>query len=197
MSMSTTLKEPAAPARPRPAGCARPGAPPASLALVLLIVALWEAAVRLLQVSAFVVPAPSAHRRRAVRTPGRAVQASLVTGAEILYGFLCSCVVGIALALLVDRYAWFGRASYPLIVLFQNVPKIALAPLLILWFGYDLLPKIALIVIMAFFPVTEHAGGPALGRRQPDVAAAVHRRDAGPDHGAREDPVLAAGPWRA
>ena len=121
---------------------------------MLLIVALWEAAVRLLQVSAFVVPAPSAIVAVLFERQDELFQASLVTGAEILYGFLCSCVVGITLALLVDRYAWFGRASYPLIVLFQNVPKIALAPLLILWFGYDLLPKIALIVIMAFFPVT-------------------------------------------
>ncbi|AUT48515.1 ABC transporter permease [Achromobacter sp. AONIH1] len=155
MSMSTTLKEPAAPARPasgRLRQAWRAALP--SLALVLLIVALWEAAVRLLQVSAFVVPAPSAIVAVLFERQDELFQASLVTGAEILYGFLCSCVVGITLALLVDRYAWFGRASYPLIVLFQNVPKIALAPLLILWFGYDLLPKIALIVIMAFFPVT-------------------------------------------
>ena len=95
----------------------------------------------MLQVSAFVVPAPSAIVAVLFERQDELFQASLVTGAEILYGFLCSCVVGIALALLVDRYAWFGRASYPLIVLFQNVPKIALAPLLILWFGYDLLPR--------------------------------------------------------
>jgi len=61
---------------------------------------------------------------------------------------------GIVIALAIERFVWFGQACYPLIVLFQNVPKIALAPLLILWFGYDLLPKILLIVIMAFFPIT-------------------------------------------
>ena len=51
------------------------------------------------------------------------------------------------------RFERFGRALYPLIVLFQNVPKVALAPIFILWFGYDLAPKIVLIVVIAFFPV--------------------------------------------
>ena len=51
------------------------------------------------------------------------------------------------------RFERFGRALYPLIVLFQNVPKVALAPIFILWFGFDLAPKIVLIVVIAFFPV--------------------------------------------
>ncbi|RIQ12732.1 ABC transporter permease subunit [Bordetella avium] len=125
-----------------------------SIMLVVLILAVWEVCVWVLDVSAFVLPAPSSIFAVLLERQAELMQASLVTGAEILYGFVYSCIVGIAVALLVDRFAWFGRASYPLIVLFQNVPKIALAPLLILWFGYDLLPKVALIVIRAFFPVT-------------------------------------------
>ncbi len=148
--------QPQVPSAPRVAGkirCAVGSAMP-SVVLVLLILAAWEACVHVLDVPAFVVPAPTDIAAVLVERQAELFQASLVTGAEILYGFLYSCLVGVAIALLVDRFAWFGRASYPLIVLFQNVPKIALAPLLILWFGYDLLPKIALIVIMAFFPVT-------------------------------------------
>src|SRR5215471_392604 len=55
--------------------------------------------------------------------------------------------------LVILRFERFGRALYPLIVLFQNVPKVALAPIFILWFGFDLAPKIVLIVVIAFFPV--------------------------------------------
>jgi len=71
----------------------------------------------------------------------------------VLFGFVLSAVVGIAVALVIVRFERFGRALYPLIVLFQNVPKVALAPIFILWFGYDLAPKILLIVVIAFFPV--------------------------------------------
>ena len=85
------LKNPRAPASRRLRQAWRAALP--SLALVLLIVALWEAAVRLLQVSARGAGAVG-HRRRAVRRQDELFQASLVTGAEILYGFLCSCVVG-------------------------------------------------------------------------------------------------------
>src|SRR6201999_2459498 len=79
--------------------------------------------------------------------------ATLVTAKEVLIGFLLAVVVGISLALLIVRFELFGRAVYPLIVLFQTVPKVALAPIFILWFGYDLAPKIVLIVVIAFFPV--------------------------------------------
>src|SRR5262249_57200253 len=73
---------------------------------------------------------------------------------EVLFGFVLSAAVGIGVALAIVRFERFGRALYPLIVLFQNVPKIALAPIFILWFGYGLAPKILLIVVIAFFPVT-------------------------------------------
>src|SRR5262249_4165932 len=63
-------------------------------------------------------------------------------------------VIGALLALLIKRFRLLGRAVYPLVVVFQTVPKVALAPIFILWFGYDLAPKIALIVVIAFFPVT-------------------------------------------
>ena len=62
-------------------------------------------------------------------------------------------MVGISVALLIVRFERFGKALYPLVVLFQNVPKVALAPIFILWFGYDLTPKVTLIVVIAFFPV--------------------------------------------
>ena len=66
---------------------------------------------------------------------------------------MLAAVTGIAVALVIVRFERFGRALYPLIVLFQNVPKVALAPIFILWFGFDLAPKVVLIVVIAFFPV--------------------------------------------
>jgi NitT/TauT family transport system permease protein len=79
--------------------------------------------------------------------------AAYVTATEVLYGFILSAVIGAAVALVIARFARFGRALYPLVVLFQTVPKVALAPLFILWFGFDLAPKVMLIVVIAFFPV--------------------------------------------
>src|SRR6201999_3734931 len=79
--------------------------------------------------------------------------ATLVTAKEVLIGFVLASLTGIAIALVIVRFERVGRALYPLIVLLQNVPKVALAPIFILWFGFDLAPKIVLIVVIAFFPV--------------------------------------------
>ena len=79
--------------------------------------------------------------------------AAKATAVEVLFGFVLAAVVGIAVALVIVRFERFGSALYPLVVLFQNVPKVALAPIFILWFGYDLAPKVVLIVVIAFFPV--------------------------------------------
>ncbi len=125
-----------------------------ALGLMVVVIALWELAIRLFSVPAFVLPAPSAIVRSLIANRAQLAGASYATSMEVLLGFVLAAVTGIAVALLIARFDRFGRALYPLVVLFQNVPKIALAPIFILWFGYDLAPKVLLIVVIAFFPVT-------------------------------------------
>jgi len=109
--------------------------------------------VRLFKIPTFVIPAPSAIVVALIESRGALAAASKATAIEVLVGFVLAAVVGIAVALLIVRFERFGKALYPLVVLFQNVPKVALAPIFILWFGYDLAPKVLLIVVIAFFPV--------------------------------------------
>jgi NitT/TauT family transport system permease protein len=117
------------------------------------LLAFWEAAIRLFKVSSFVLPAPSAVIVSLVENRKILFQAAQATAVEIILGFVLAAIVGIAIAIAIVRFERFGQALYPLVVLFQNVPKVALAPLFILWFGYDLAPKVTLIVVIAFFPV--------------------------------------------
>ena len=125
--------------------------PAVVLSVVVLI--LWELVSRVFKLPEFVLPAPSSIGKMLVTRQAALSEAAWVTAEEILYGFLLSAMVGILIAIAIARFERMGKAVYPLMVLFQNVPKIALAPLFILWFGYDLAPKILLIVVMAFFPV--------------------------------------------
>jgi NitT/TauT family transport system permease protein len=138
----------------RSPGLGRP-VPDAILALGLMVVVTvaWELAIKLFHVPTFVLPAPSAIVRQLFESRARLASAAMSTAVEITLGFLLASLTGIAIALVIVRFERFGRALYPLIVLFQNVPKVALAPIFILWFGFDLAPKIMLIVVIAFFPV--------------------------------------------
>jgi NitT/TauT family transport system permease protein len=124
-----------------------------TFALSLAVLAAWELAIRLFKVPNFVLPAPSAIVTALIDNRAQLAAATKATAVEILVGFLLSALVGICVALLIVRFERFGKALYPLVVLFQNVPKVALAPIFILWFGYDLTPKVTLIVVIAFFPV--------------------------------------------
>jgi NitT/TauT family transport system permease protein len=140
------------PALPSPGawlGQALPG-----FVLLILLLILWEAIVRIFSVPQFVLPAPSEVAVALYQKAGTLATATLVTAEEVLIGFAFAAVVGISLALLIVRFQLFGRALYPIIVLFQTVPKVALAPIFILWFGYDLAPKVVLIMVIAFFPIT-------------------------------------------
>lgn len=137
---------------PGPLRSALSGVFPAVVLSIVTLV-LWELASRLFGLPEFVLPAPSSIGELLLTRQHLLLQASWVTAEEILFGFLLSAIVGIAIAIGIARFEKIGEAVYPLMVLFQNVPKIALAPLFILWFGYDLAPKILLIVVMAFFPV--------------------------------------------
>jgi NitT/TauT family transport system permease protein len=124
-----------------------------ALVLAAGVLIFWEAIIRLFNVPTFVLPAPTAIVASLVANWRALASAARATSLEVLFGFVLSAMVGITVALIIVRFERFGRALYPLIVLFQNVPKVALAPIFILWFGYDLAPKILLIIVIAFFPV--------------------------------------------
>jgi NitT/TauT family transport system permease protein len=151
--MSETVCDPSENA-PRSAAPRKP-VPDAVLALGLMaaVTIAWELAIRLFEVPPFVLPAPSAIVRTLIESRARLANAAISTAIEISLGFVLASLTGIVIALVIVRFERFGRALYPLIVLFQNVPKVALAPIFILWFGFDLAPKIVLIVVIAFFPV--------------------------------------------
>lgn len=121
--------------------------------LLAAVMLAWEAAIPLFDVSTFVLPAPSAIAQALWTNRVALLDGARVTAEEVLVGFLLSAAVGIAVALVIARFEAFGRALYPLVVLFQMVPKVALAPIFIIWFGYELAPKVVLIVVIAFFPV--------------------------------------------
>jgi NitT/TauT family transport system permease protein len=124
--------------------------------LLLSVAALiaWELVIRVGHVSTYIVPAPSAIAVALVAHAQDLAVAAVATAREVFVGFVLSLLVGVALALLIIRFRRFGQALYPLIVFFQTVPKVALAPIFILWFGYDLAPKALLVLVIAFFPIT-------------------------------------------
>ena len=124
-----------------------------SVAVLIGVLVVWEVIVEVRDVSEFVIAKPTEIAQEIVDSQELLIEATWVTTQEILYGFLISVATGVVIAVALTRFDWLHRAVYPLIVLFQVVPKVALAPIFILWFGYGLGPKLLLIVVIAFFPV--------------------------------------------
>lgn len=77
-----------------------------------------------------------------------------ITLAEALIGLLIGLVFAVVLSIFMERFSVVYRCAYPLLILSQTIPSIALAPLLVLWMGYGMAPKIALVVLMTFFPIS-------------------------------------------
>lgn len=141
---------------PRPRGLAQSSPivrallPVASFAVVLV---LWQVIVVGLDVRSYILPAPTAVLERLVTQVPTLWDAALVTGTEVVLGFLLAAAVSIPLAYLVASLRLVEIALYPLIVVLQTVPKIAIAPLFIVWFGIDMLPKVLLTFLLCFFPI--------------------------------------------
>jgi ABC-type nitrate/sulfonate/bicarbonate transport system permease component len=121
--------------------------------LLLALLALWEVAVRVNDTPAWMLPSPSAIAD-SFRTDWRMLlHHSRVTLAEVLLGFGLALVTGIACGIAIDSSIILRRAIYPLIIASQTVPMVALAPLMLIWFGYGLLPKILITALIGFFPI--------------------------------------------
>ncbi len=118
-------------------------------------VAAWEGAVRALEVPAYVLPAPSAVAVALARGVASGLYARHLgyTVLETLLGFLLGSALGFALGTAVALNRWVDYFLYPYIVMFQSLPKIALAPLILVWFGLGLASKVVNAGLVAFFPL--------------------------------------------
>lgn len=121
--------------------------------LAVALLALWELVVRSGQVSAVLLPTPTSIVQALTENWDVLSVHTLQTLMETVIGLALATLLGLLLAVLIDLSAWTRKAMYPLLVISQTIPIIALAPLLLLWFGFGLTPKVIVVVLYCFFPV--------------------------------------------
>jgi len=117
------------------------------------LLAVWEVAVRALDVPSFILPAPSVFFWRIVENADLLGWHGMITTRLVLYGFAAGAIPGIALGYVTARSQLAQSLIYPLVVFIQGLPKITLAPLLLVWFGFAEGPKVFLTALITFFPV--------------------------------------------
>lgn len=127
----------------------------------------WQFLVRLFGVPEYILPVPTEFFAKLGADHALIWQHTLVTSNEILLGFAAATVISVPLGFMIVQVQFLERALYPLIVFFQLVPKIAVAPLFIVWFGFGPFPKIFFTFLLCFFPtlVASMAGFRALDER--------------------------------
>lgn len=124
-----------------------------AVALVAAILVAWEIGVVVSGVSPIVLPAPSRVARALWEFREDALRHSLTTLTEAVVGFAVAVALAVGAAVAMDRVEAVRRALYPVLVSSQTIPIVAIAPLLVIWFGFGLLPKVLIIVLVTFFPI--------------------------------------------
>ena len=125
---------------------------PAAVAVGLLFVA-WEAYARLSGLSPTTLPAPSRVLVQAYEYREALWDNTLPTIRATLLGFACSLAAAFVFSVLIDFFQPLRRALFPVFIISQTLPLVAIAPLVVLWFGFGLTPKILLIALVTFFPM--------------------------------------------
>ncbi|MCF3123943.1 MULTISPECIES: ABC transporter permease [Streptomyces] len=123
------------------------------LALLVVCFGAWWAIAATEMVEAYLVPSPGATLDVVLDKPDYLWQHSWVTTYETLLGFAIAVAVGIASAVLMVASTTVEKTLYPILLFAQVVPKIAIAPLFVVWLGFGIGPKILIAVLIAFFPV--------------------------------------------
>ena len=122
--------------------------------LGLLVLVGWEAAVRLFGIPSFLLPGPLEIAGAFWEDRALLMEHSVPTAIEALLGFFFAAVTGVISGFVINRSSLMERALYPWLVASQAVPIIALAPVLVTWFGYGPAPKVIVVTLFCFFPIT-------------------------------------------
>lgn len=121
--------------------------------MIFGILLLWEICVRVFQIREFIVPAPSVVLQAFLKNPEFYFQHALVTLWIALAGFGLAVILGVVLAVGITHSVWLERTLYALLVGLNSLPKVALAPLFIIWFGTGSASKTAVAITIAIFPI--------------------------------------------
>lgn len=124
-----------------------------SLSAIVLLIVIWQLVCSLGLVESFMLPSPVAVVKAFVKEFPELMLHLRVTLTEAVVGLACGVTLGFIIAVLMDAWDILYKAFYPIIILTQTVPTVAIAPLLVLWFGYEMLPKVILVVLTTFFPI--------------------------------------------
>jgi NitT/TauT family transport system permease protein len=121
--------------------------------IYLVLLATWEMLADTLKVPTWILPAPSTIFAAAIKWAPELVHNSWVTLRETVVGFLLAIMLSLPLAILISLNSLARKLLYPVLLGLQSVPKVAVAPLIILWFGLSEWPKIIVVVLVCFFPI--------------------------------------------
>ena len=122
-------------------------------ALILVAFGIWEVAVRLFSIARWLLPPPSSIGAELLESRSLLLRHTLVTLEEVVLGFALALMIGIALAAAIAYSRIVERAAYPFVIASQTVPVIVIAPLLLIWIGYGIWPKVIMVVLISFFPI--------------------------------------------
>lgn len=124
-----------------------------ALIFLAAAVAAWEVTVRALDVAPYLVPAPSRVWGAFMETRSVLPAHVRTTMTEALLGLALACLAGVTVAAALAASTTARRAVYPLLVISQNVPMVVMAPLLAVWFGFGIMPKVLIVALIGFFPI--------------------------------------------
>ncbi len=124
-----------------------------SLSAIIFIIVIWQLICSLELMESFMLPAPVDVVKAFIEDFKHLMTHLRVTLIEAVIGLFFGVLIGFMVAVVMDAFEPLYKAFYPVIVLTQTIPTVAIAPLLVLWFGYEMLPKVILVVVTTFFPI--------------------------------------------
>ena len=127
------------------------------LLFLCLVITLWDVSIRLFNVPSYQIPTPTAVLLALYTDAGPLLTQAIPTTIAAVAGFVLSAVFGILAAVLIAGSRSIESYVYPLLVFSQSIPKVAIAPLFVVWFGFGILPKILSAFLIGFFPVVVSA----------------------------------------
>jgi NitT/TauT family transport system permease protein len=120
---------------------------------IFIFLLIWEIAVNVLKIKSYLLPKPTEILQTLITRWSTLMEHGRVTAYEMIVGYIVAIAVGVPLAIFITASSTFDRFITPIMLFFQTVPKIAIAPLFLIWFGFGMSPKVWVAFLISFFPI--------------------------------------------